>query len=270
MLTPDGTKLIVACAAPKSTVAVLDAASGEVVASIPAGHTAMSPAVSPDGKRLYVCNRFDNDVSVIDLEAGKEVARVAAVREPIAAAVAPNGREVLVANHLPSTRTDRAFEGEVAPVVTVIDARTHETTAIELHHGANGLRGLAISPDGRRALVTHLLSNFEEIPFRVDTGWINVNVVSIIDTRKRKVLSTIGLDEMDLGSGNPYGVAYSADGESVCVSLAGTHELCVVDSSGLMSDFAHRTMQPMMGVWPIYVSLGPSLWRRNELSGKGP
>jgi cytochrome c peroxidase len=26
----------------------------------------------------------------------------------------------------------------------------------------------------------------------------------------------------------------------------------------------------MMGVWPIYVSLGPTLWRRNELSGKGP
>ena len=26
-------------------------------------------AVTPDGKRLYVCNRFDNDVSVIDLPA---------------------------------------------------------------------------------------------------------------------------------------------------------------------------------------------------------
>ena len=71
----------------------------------------MGPAVSPDGKRLYVCNRFDNDVSVIDLAAGKELARVAAVREPIAAAVTPDGRTVLVANHLPNTRTDAALRG---------------------------------------------------------------------------------------------------------------------------------------------------------------
>ena len=270
VLTPDGTKLIVTCAAPKSTVAVLDAVSGGLITAIPAGHTAMSPAISPDGQRLYVCNRFAGDVSVIDLEAGKEVARVRVVREPIAAAVTPDGRAVLVANHLPNTRTDGAYDGDVAPVVTVIDARTHETTAIELPHGANGLRGLCVSPDGRHALVTHLLSNFEKSPFRVNAGWINVNVVSIIDTRQRKLISTIGMDRNDLGAGNPYDVTYTADGESVCVSLAGTHELCVIDGPGLLGEYAHRTMRPMMAVWPIYLSLGESLWWRKSLPGKGP
>ena len=269
-LTPDGTKLIVTCAAPKSTVVVIDAVSGRVLGRIPAGHTAMSPVISPDGKRLYVCNRFDNDVSVIDLAAGAPLARVPAVREPIAAAVTPDGRALLVANHLPNTRTDRAFDGEVAPVVTVVDTRTHETSAIELPHGAHSLRGLRVSPDGERAFVAHLLSNFEMSPFRVDMGWINVNVVSIIDTRQWKVLSTIGLDEQDQGSGNPRDVTYTADGQSVCVSLAGTRELCVVDGSALLSEFAHRTMQPMMGVWPIYLSLGESLWRRIKLPGNGP
>ena len=270
VLTPDGTRLIVACAAPKSTVAVLDAVSGSPVAAIPAGHTAVSPVISPDGKRIYVCNRFDNDVSVIDLGAGKEVARVRAVREPIAAAVTPDGRTLLVANHLPNTRTDRPIYGDVAPVITVVDTRTLETAAIELPHGANGLRGLCVSPDGKHALVTHLLSNFERIPFRVDMGWINVNVVSIIDTRRRKLLSTIGMDENDLGSGNPYDVTYTADGKSVCVSLAGAHEMSVIDGAGLLGEFAHRTMRPMMAVWPIYLSLGESLWRRNKLPGKGP
>jgi YVTN family beta-propeller protein len=53
----------------------------------------MGPAVTPDGTRLYVCNRFNNDVSVIDLESGQEVTRVPAVREPIAAAVMPLPRE---------------------------------------------------------------------------------------------------------------------------------------------------------------------------------
>ena len=270
VLTPDGTKLIVTCAAPKSTVGVFDAVSGEQITAIPAGHTAVGPAIRPDGTRLYVCNRFDNNVSVIDLAAGKEVARVPAVREPIAAAVTPDGRKVLVANHLPDARTDRPFRFDVTPLVTVIDAQTHETGGIALRHGSHGLRGLCVAPDGKHALVTHLMANFEMIPFRVDTGWINVNVVSILDVEKRKVESTIGLDYYDLGAGNPYDVAYSADGASICVSLAGTHQLAVIRASGLLGEFARRTMQPMMAVWPIYLSLGESLWKRSQLPGKGP
>jgi cytochrome c peroxidase len=117
--------------------------------------------------------------------------------------------------------------------------------------------------------VTHLLSNFEMVPFHVDGGWIDVNVVSIIDTRQRKLLRTIGLDENDRGAANPWDVACTADGKSVCVSVSGTHELCVIDSATLLSEAA-GSMTPMMGVWPIYTSLGDSLWRRIELPGKGP
>lgn len=270
VLSPDGNRLIVACAAPKSVVVVLDAVSGDLVASILAGHTAVGPAIAPDGKRVYVCNRYSGDVSVIDLTAGKEVARVPAVREPIAAAVTPDGRAVLVANHLPNTRTDEAFQGDVSPVVTLIDTRTHQTAAIQLPHGASGLRGLCVSPDGRHALVTHLLSNFQKVPFRVDMGWINTNVVSVIDLPERKVVRTVGLDEFEFGAGNPWDAAFSADGRTVCVSLAGSHQLAVIKASDLMGDLARRTMQPMMGVWPIYPALGESLWRKVKLPGKGP
>ncbi len=269
-LTPDGTSLLVTCAAPKSTAIVLDATSGEVMAAIPAGHTATSPVVSPDGRHVYVCNRFDNDVSVIDWAAGREVLRVPVVREPIAAAVTPDGRTLLVANHLPSSRTDGAAEAVVTPVVTAVDTETLQTTAIEWPQGADSLRDICVSPDGRFALVTHLLGNFEQIPFRVDTGWINVNVVTIIDVRGRKARSTIGMDDYYLGSGNPFGVTYTADGKSVCVCLAGAHKLCVIGSSDLLGEFAHRTMRPMMGVWPIYLSLGESLWQRHKLPGNGP
>jgi len=268
-LTPDGARLIVTCGAPKSTVAVFAADSGRPVASIRTGHTATGPAVSPDGKRLYVCNRFDHNVSVIDLAAGKETARVPAVREPIAAAVTPDGRTVLVANHLPNARTDPAFDGDVAAAVTVIDARTLAVSSIELRHGATGLRGLCISPDGKYALVTHLMSNFQQIPFRVDMGWINVNVLSILDVRERKFLRTVGMDEQDSGAGNPWDVVFAAGGTRVCVSLAGIHQMGVIDASELLSDSA-RVMSPMMGVWPIYTSLGASLWRRVPLPGKGP
>ncbi|KKK53100.1 hypothetical protein LCGC14_3098160, partial [marine sediment metagenome] len=74
VLSPDGTRLFVTCAAPKSTIVVIDTGSGKVVAKFPAGHTAMGPAIGPDAERLYVCNRFDNDVSIIELPGGKELA----------------------------------------------------------------------------------------------------------------------------------------------------------------------------------------------------
>lgn len=272
-LSPDGARLIVTCAAPRSTVVIFNAATGNQIAAIPVGHTATGPAVSPDGKRLYVCNRFQDNVSVIDLAAGlgagKELTRVPAVREPIAAAVSPDGRIVLVANHLPRTRVDGEFQGDVSPVVTVIDAQTLQTSGIELSHGANGLLGVCISPDGRHALVSHLLSNFQQVPFRVDMGWIDVNVVSLIDLRKRKLVRTIGMDEQDLGAANPWGVTFTRDGKMACVSLSGAHELAVIETSLLLDDSA-RAMSPMMGVWPIYTSLGSSMWRRIKLPGKGP
>jgi len=268
-LSPDGRKLIVACAAPASAIVVLDAVSGRRIAAIRTGHTSMGPALSPDGRRLYVCNRFDNDVSVIDLEAGRELARVRAEREPVAAAVTPDGRTLLVANHLPNTRTDPAFKGDVSPVVTVVDTRTHATAAIPLTHGSNGLHGVCVSPDGRHAFVTHLLSNFEMVPFRVDGGWINVNVLSVIDLRQRKVVRTVGMDDYDAAAGNPWDVVCTPDGRTVCVSLAGTHELCLIETSEILHESA-KIMTPMMGVWPIYPSLGGGYWRRIALPGKGP
>jgi YVTN family beta-propeller protein len=269
-LSGDGTKLFVACAAPRSVVQILDVESGKLQAEIAAGHTAMAPVLSSDGNRLYVCNRFDNDVSVIDVPSGRELARVAVEREPVSAALTPDDALLFVANHLPAAATDEPFRGNVSPVVTVIDTRTRETTAVALRHGAHSLRDICVSPDGRHALVTHLLANFEMVPFRVDTGWINVNVVSIIDIQNRSVVSSIGLDDYYRGAGNPHDVVFSEDGQWVCVTVAGTHELCVIESSDFFGEFVHRNMQPMMGVWPIYPSLGDSLWQRISLPGRGP
>jgi len=266
----DQARILVSCAAPQSSVLLVNACSGKVHESIPVGHTAMSPVISGDGRWAYVCNRFSNNVSVLDLEAGTETARVAVAREPIAATLAMGGRLLLVANHLPNASLDTEDMGYVGAVVTMMDTQTHETRRIELAHGSHSARGLHVLADGRHALVTHLLANFEQTPFRVDMGWINVNVVSVIDVLEGKVLGTIGLDAMDHGAANPWGIASTADGASVCVAIAGTHELSVIDGAELLGEFARRTMQPMMGAWPIYVSLGESLWRRQPLPGIGP
>ena len=94
VLTPDGTKLIVTCAAPQSTVAVLDDGRGPACwPTIPAGHTATGPALSP-GRHAAVRLQSLRQRRVGDRSGrpARNCARVAAVREPIAAAVTPDGR----------------------------------------------------------------------------------------------------------------------------------------------------------------------------------
>ena len=231
-LSPDGATLYVTCAAPQGSVCLVDPNSGNLGATIAVGHWAIGPAVSPDGKRLYVCNRFNNDVSVIDLEAKKEIARVPAIREPYAAAVTPDGKSVFVINHLP---IDRADAYDVASEVTAIDTATHATTNIRLPNGSGGMRGICISPDGKYAFATHLLARYQMPTTQLERGWMNTNALSVIDTEAKKLVNTVLLDDVDLGAANPWGVACTADGKTICVSHAGTHEVSVIDAAGLLA-----------------------------------
>jgi YVTN family beta-propeller protein len=144
-LSIDERRLFVTCAAPQSVVCIIDvtqaiqspassdssdrsnvstpslgaaAPQSRILARIAAGHTAMAPVLSLDGKTLYVCNRFNNSVGVIDLAAKKAVCRIAVQREPVAADLTKDGRHLLVANYL---HTGRADVEDVAAVVSVLD-----------------------------------------------------------------------------------------------------------------------------------------------------
>jgi YVTN family beta-propeller protein len=230
VLSPDGSVLYVTCAAPRSTVCAVDVASWELRDSIPAGHTAVGPVVSPDGGKLYVCNRFDNDLAVIDLKTS-QTTRVPTTREPLAAAITPDGRSVFVTNHLP---LDRADGYDVAAVVTVIDTETNQPSAIRLPNGSSSLRGVCVSPDGKYVYVVHILARYQMPTTQLERGWMNTNAISVIDAQQRKLINTVLLDDVDLGAANPWGVACTADGKSICVSHAGTHELSVIDQGALL------------------------------------
>jgi YVTN family beta-propeller protein len=234
-LSRDGGRIYVACAAAARSVLEMDAASGKITAVFPAGHTAMAPTLSPDGKRLYVCNRFDHNVSVIDLEHRKELARVATVREPVAAAATPDGKELWVANFLPAGPANRYGAIAVAAVVTVIDTRTFQTAQVPLITGATSARGIALTPDGRYALLTHILARYHLPTIRVERSWMNGNALTVIDVQRRELLNTVLLDGSLEGAANPWGVACTADGRWICVSHSGTHELSVIDAPNLLS-----------------------------------
>ncbi|MFH1266048.1 MAG: cell surface protein, partial [Planctomycetota bacterium] len=233
-LSPDGATLYATCAAPKGTVSVIDVASGETKGTIPVGHGATGPSVSPDGKRLYVCNRFDNNVAVVDLEA-KKVALVPVLREPIDSAVTPDGKLVFVPNLLPLDPSDSY---DVAALVNVIEPETRTVSAIRLPNGSSSLRGVCVSPDGKYAYVVHILARYQMPTTQLERGWMNTNAMSVIDVAGKKLLNTVLLDDIDMGAANPWSVACTADGKSICISHGGTHELSVIDAAALHEKLA--------------------------------
>jgi YVTN family beta-propeller protein len=231
-LSLDGSKLYVTCAKAEGVLAMIDLAPGKVVAEMATGHTTMAPVLSPDGKTIYVCNRFNNEVAFIDVEARRIRARIAVPREPVAAALTPDGGLLLVANHLHAGRADLDY---VASSVTVIDTGAGRVAKeIQLVNGSGLLRGVAISPDGKYAAVTHLVSRFHLPTTQIERGWINNNALTLIDVEKLERLNTVLLDNIDSGAANPWAVAWTADGLRIVVTHTGTHELTVIDAPALL------------------------------------
>ena len=247
-LSPGGSTLLVTCAGPESQVCVVDVAKGRILAKLRAGHTAMSPVISPDGKTLFVCNRFNDDISVVDLATKETVRRIPVRREPVAAAITPDGKHLLVANHLPRGRADM---DHVKAVVSVIDTvRGQVVDDLWLPNGSSSLQDIRISPDGRYAVVTHILARFHLPTTQLERGWMNTNAKTIIDLGRMQVLNTFLLDNIDRGAANPWGAAWSADGRTLVVALAGTHELSVTDFPALLAKLAKLTPEPATAISP--------------------
>ena len=88
------------CDGAAGAVAVIE--SGSIVRRIPVGPGPRAPALAPDGKTLYVANRFGDSVSIVDLDKGAETVRIPLPREPYATALTPDGKLLLAATHLPA------------------------------------------------------------------------------------------------------------------------------------------------------------------------
>ncbi len=276
-LSADGKTLYVTCAAPLSHLAVVDAAHGKVIRTIPAGHTAQAPVLSPDGATVYVCNRFSDDISVINVKSGKETGRIPVDREPVAAAPTPDGKYLLVANHLHHGRADTNV---VAAKVSVIDVASRKVTKeLILPNGSGMLREIQVSPDGRYAGVVHVLARYQLPTTQLERGWMNTSALSLIDLSDVSLMSTILLDNVDSGAANPWAVAWSADSKTIYITHAGTHELSVIDFTGVLQKLAKAKANPQAAASAGYRSMPDitgdlsflaGLRERVKLAGKGP
>lgn len=231
-LTGDGTLLYVTCGGSKGCVSVIDTRNAKLLRTLPAGHTPIAPVLSPDGTFLYICNRFDNNITVISTAVDKQLVKIPALREPVAADITPDGSWLYVGNMLPHGPSSA---DSVACNISVINAKTMAFEIdIVLPNGSTGLHGIVVSPDGRFVFASHILGRYTVPTTQLDRGWINTNAISIIDAKRRRLIETVLLDDVDYGAANPWALACTSDSKYLCVTCAGIHELSVIEIDAML------------------------------------
>lgn len=120
------------------SLAILNAETNALVATVPLHKQPSAVAVSATGDVAYVPNTASNTLSVIDLRAHREVAQLAAGQEPVAVRLTPDGNTVLVASRK---------SGQVS----LYDTATKSQRAV--FNGCPGASDIVVSPDSSKAFV---------------------------------------------------------------------------------------------------------------------
>ncbi len=211
-------------------VSKLNADLSEVEKTVETGHTPVD-MVAVNGK-LYVACRYTNNVYVYNESDLSLVTTIPVSREPMAMTVV--GTDIYVACHLTADSADNSINEVVTAKVVVIDTNTNTASKeISLLNGSDGVKDICTSSDGNYVYVSHVLARYTYPTTQLDRGWINTNAITIIDTASKEVLTAVLLDNVELGAANPWGVA--CDGNNLIVSVAGTSEMIVIDTTKMFS-----------------------------------
>ena len=233
--SPDGKFLYVTSESIPGCVYKINTKTGKLTTFKTAHHT-FAPSVSKNGKTLYICNRFKNKISAIDTATGKTIGTAKAVREPIVTALTEAGDQLIVGNHLP---TQPPTSGLAAACVQIFDpADLKQIAKITLPNGSNSVSGIAVSKDGKYAYITHILARYQIPTNMLTRGWMNTSALTIVDLKAKKIYATVLLDNVDRGAANPWAVAITKDQSEIVVTLAGTHEIEVINRVALHKKLA--------------------------------
>ncbi|WP_085536312.1 YVTN family beta-propeller repeat-containing protein [Massilibacteroides vaginae] len=229
----DGNKAYVTTFETMGRLHVLHLETGKVEVSIPTGSGTGFPLLSPDGKKVYVSNQFQNTIEEIDPAQGKVVRTVNVLREPKAKVFSPDGQYLFVANYLPAQRADLDV---VSSCVSVIEMKTFKKVKdIALANGSNALRDICITPDGKYIYVSHNLGRFTVPTSQLQQGWMNTSAFSVIDVTAKEYLGAILVDEAEKGAAGIWSIACNED--HLYISHSGTHEVSVIDHKAMIRKF---------------------------------
>ena len=227
-----------ACVAPDGTIfyTTEDGNEGRLFRedgeSVVTGNRPMAPIVSPDGRWVYLCNRFDANVQQYDAKTLKLVKTAKCLRETHGCALGQDGKLLFVINMLPDDATEPVQT--VSAKVTVIDTETFQVKAnVPLPDGSTGVRGIAAAPDGLHIYVTHTQARYQLPTTQLERGWMNTAALSVFNGVTGAYINTVLLDDIDLGAANPWGVTVTPDNKSIVVTHAGSREVSVIDRAAM-------------------------------------
>jgi len=220
-----------------SSVSVIDAASNQVVDTIPVGSYLypIRMAIAPGGELGYVNNFAGNSVSVVDLFGRQVLKTITVGSRPVDVSISRDGAFVYVSNSVSGT-------------VSVIDTVINDVVGTILVPAPGSPlvpepgspAGISITPNGNRIYVNNnsaegTVSVFDTVTYELiktikvgswpdgssmtpSGAYVYVNnsgddTVSIIDTASNEVIETIGVGTEPRG-----GIAVSPDGKFVYVA----------------------------------------------------
>jgi YVTN family beta-propeller protein len=249
------------------TISVLDTDGGQVVAELPVGRRLADLVVTPDERHLLAVDDEANELVVLSRQGSTLTVanRLPVSVSPVSVVVVPDGKRCFVASLWsrrltvvklsPTPREAGTIDLPFAPgrqvllrersKLAVADAFGGQLAVVDVGRGevesvrtlpATNTRGLAVSPDGERLLLSHqVLNRYAQSSFN-DIHWGNLitnTVRSIAVTSLLKpdadLLSGSRLSQLgDVGSGggDPAGMSLTHDGTLV-VALAGVQEIAI-------------------------------------------
>lgn len=172
--------------------------------------------LGPDQKTAFVAVGVSNEVVRVDLDSQRVTGRVTVGREPRGLAVSPDGTHLVAANS-----RERSFS-----VIDIKEFTVIRTLPIE----GDNLRQLSMDPQGEYVLVASMKNRgFATSRNNIDQGWVLGQRIYRAKLDGSERFSALSLDPRGKAGGDAHGLAISPDGETLAVSLGGTHELMLFE-----------------------------------------
>ncbi|MDO5309850.1 MAG: hypothetical protein Q4G03_10240 [Planctomycetia bacterium] len=204
------------------------------------GHSPVDVVVrraSEEQEFIYVSHCFLGQVHERDAQTLELTRTWDAGREPYCMALTPNGQKLVIGNRITAKKANVAFS---CATVNVLDLVSGEMATTDLLNGHNLLQDMVLSSDGHYAFISAVQCSYLSITSQVSGGWISENCVLVIDVDACELVEIFFLDDAEMGSGNPWGIACSEDGERLIVSIAGTDELIYLPLKRLLETLDSR------------------------------
>ena len=234
-------------------IALVDARKGSITARIACTPYPMGLAFTPEGG-LLVSGFGRSEVGRVDVAKKAETARIPVWYQPDFISISPDGQEAWVSNLTPKSSQN----GAKISRISLKDNRLIQH--IELPFGSTNVRQLRHHPHGKWVYVVHTYGKVMLPTSQLERGWVNSNILSILDAEKGEVYASVPFDYTTQGGADPWGLAISPDGRQLYATLAGVNELAILQLDQLHQYLAGTATPPGLASSDAHARIASDVW----------